>query len=255
VPLLQIGPAIGGEPERLERDCMFCGAPLVYFTEERELRCEYCKQTLPANAACERGHFVCDRCHTEDGVRLIEEICCATDETDMLALLQEVRRHRAIPLHGPEHHALVPGVILATYRNLGGAVTLDAVRTGIRRGATVAGGSCGFTGSCGAAVGVGIAVSVILSGDPLAAEPRTRAMRATSEVLAEIACTEAPRCCQRESYVALKKAAEISLDLLPLPLRAEAAMRCGQMSLNTECIGPACPLIQDLLAAKHPLEL
>jgi hypothetical protein len=223
---------------------------LVYFTESRQARCEYCKQSHPTTALCEEGHFVCDRCHAEDGVALIEEICSGTEETDLLTLLQEIRRHRAIPLHGPEHHALVPGVILATYRNLGGAITVDALRTAIRRGAQVAGGSCGFSGSCGAAIGVGIALSVILEGNPLTPEPRASAIRATSEVLAEIAKTEAPRCCQRECYVALKKTAEISSSLLPIPLRAEARMRCRQMSLNTECIGPACPLMQDLVAAK-----
>ena len=99
-----------------------------------------------------------------------------------------------------------------------------------------------------------LAVSVILEGDPLAARPRARSMRASSAVLAEIARTEAPRCCQRQSYVALKKTAELSRELLPLSLRAEAPMRCGQMSLNAECIGPACPLIQDLIAAKSPLD-
>ena len=237
-------------PPKRSRDCMLCGSPLVYFAEDREARCEYCRQTFRTSTFCEKGHFVCDRCHAEDGVALIEEICANTKETDLLALLQEIRRHRAIPLHGPEHHALVPGVILATYRNLGGQIEESAIRTGIRRGAKVAGGSCGFAGTCGAATGVGIAVSVILEGTPYTSGPRSIAMRATGEVLAEISRTEAPRCCQRECYVALKKIAEISAELLPIPLRAEAPMRCGQMSLNTECIGMACPLMQDLVAAK-----
>jgi MoaA/NifB/PqqE/SkfB family radical SAM enzyme/SAM-dependent methyltransferase len=248
--LLSIGPPPAGPSEKRSRDCMLCGAPLVYFTEGQPTRCEYCGNTFTTTALCEKGHFVCDRCHAEDGIALIEEICASTEQTDMLALLQEIRRHRAIPLHGPEHHALVPGVILATYRNLGGRLTSEALRTGIRRGAQVAGGSCGFSGNCGAAMGVGIAISVILEGNPLTPEPRAIAMRATSIVLEEIAKTEAPRCCQRECYVALKKLAALSSELLPLTLRAEAPMRCRQMSLNTECIGPACPLIQDLVAAK-----
>ena len=250
-PLLTIGPPASPAEEKHGQDCMLCGTPLVYFIEERDARCEYCAQPFRTTALCERGHFVCDRCHAEDGLALIEEICATTDETDLLALMQEIRRHRSIPLHGPEHHAMVPGVILATYRNLGGELTLEAMRTGIRRGSKVAGGSCGFAGSCGAAIGVGIAFSVILEGTPLTPAPRASAMRATSEVLAEVSRTEAPRCCQRESYVALKKAAELSRELLPLPLRAEAAMRCRQMSLNADCIGPSCPLIQDLISAKH----
>jgi hypothetical protein len=160
----------------------------------------------------------------------------------MIALLRLIRAHEAIPLHGPEHHALVPGIILATYRNLGGSLHDDGIAAGIRRGATVPGGACGFMGSCGAAMGVGIAFALILESTPLTPLARSRAQAAAAAVLSEISGLEAARCCQRECYLALKKAAELSRDLLPVALRADAVLECEQVADNEECIGPPCPL-------------
>jgi SAM-dependent methyltransferase len=229
-------------PAKLSRGCMACGAPIEYSPEERQVHCEYCHAGFVSTAVCAAGHFVCDACHAEDGLTLIERICRTTRETDMIGLLGQIRAHRAIPLHGPEHHALVPGIILATYRNLGGSLPDDRIPAGIRRGATVPGGACGFLGSCGAAVGVGIAFALILESTPLTPVARRHAQVATSAVLAKISRLEAARCCQRECYLALRKAAELSRDLLPVTLRADVPLDCEQAGTNEECIGATCPL-------------
>jgi SAM-dependent methyltransferase len=230
-------------PEKLSVGCMTCGAAIEYLSEERPVCCEYCGTDSTSATVCANGHFVCDACHAADGLSLIDTVCRTTRETDMIALLRQIRAHSAIALHGPEHHALVPGIILATYRNLGGSLPADAVRTGIQRGATIPGGACGFLGHCGAAMGVGIAFALILESTPLTPVERGRALAATSAVLAEIARFEAARCCQRESYIALRKAAELSRTLLPLALKAEEDLDCEQSALNEECIGTACPLL------------
>jgi hypothetical protein len=221
---------------------MACGAVLDYSTEEKELPCEFCGDRFESSVLCKNGHFICDACHAASGLEVIERICLHSTETDLIALLERIRRHDSIPLHGPEHHALVPGVILATYRNLGGKLSDAQIRSGIRRGSKVPGGACGFLGACGAAVGVGTAFSVILEASPLAASGRRVAQSATSAVLAEIAKLEAARCCQRECFIALETAAELSRSLLPVALRADATIACEQVDLNEECLGPVCPL-------------
>jgi len=241
-PSVAVRPSAGPGPAKLPRGCMVCGASIEYSTEEREVRCEYCHAGSISAAVCAAGHFVCDACHAEDGLSLIERICRTTQETDMIALLRQIRAHGAIPLHGPEHHAMVPGIILATYRNLGGSLPEDRIGTGVRRGATVPGGACGFLGSCGAAIGVGIAFALILESTPLTPVPRGRVQAVTGGVLAEISRIEAARCCQRECYLALRKAADLSRDLLPVTLRADGPLDCEQSGLNDECIGAACPL-------------
>jgi hypothetical protein len=223
-------------------DCMVCGAPLVYPDAPRRLPCSFCGEEFEADAACARGHFVCDACHGAEGVSVIERACLTTAETDMIALLGALRSHPAVPMHGPEHHALVPGIVLATYRALGGDIPAETISRGIRRGARVPGGACAFMGSCGAAVGAGIAFSLILRGNPLKAAERRIAQTVASACLADLAALEAERCCQRESWIALRKAAELSRLHLPIPLRAEAPLVCAQAARNKGCAGGACPL-------------
>ena len=230
---------------RQTQGCMVCGKPLAYLTQETEQACVYCGQRGMANAVCENGHHVCDRCHAEDALDVITHLCLTSRETDMIALMKAIRHHPKVPLHGPEHHALVPGVILATYRNLGGAVTEETLRTGIGRGATIAGGHCAFMGVCGAAVGAGIALSLLLAANPVRGVERKKVQTAVQQILADIGDLEAARCCQRDVWIALRKTAELSGDLLPIRLLADAGLVCRQQARNTECMGKGCPVLQE----------
>ncbi|HET97205.1 MAG TPA: methyltransferase domain-containing protein [Desulfurivibrio alkaliphilus] len=222
--------------------CLVCGGEIVYDRDQREYSCYYCGGRKQSNAACAQGHYICDDCHQRDGLSAIRVICAETREQDMLALLAQIRRHPAIPMHGPEHHALVPGVILATYRNRGGKLDKESILTGIERGSRVPGGVCGFWGNCGAAVGVGIAFSVLLAATPMTPEPRRRVQEITARVLGAVARISGARCCQREAWVALKEAAAISRELLPVPLLAAARFKCEQAAANKQCVGRRCPL-------------
>lgn len=222
--------------------CMVCGAPLVYRSQSSEVACSYCGTREETTATCENGHFVCDACHSEDALEVIERICLETDETDMIALLERIRGHEAMPVHGPEHHAMVPGIILATARNLGASVNSDMIRTGIQRGSRICGGHCAYVGACGAALGVGVAFSLIIEGSPLKGDKRKTAQSAVVAALAPIAELEAARCCQRDGWLALRKAAELSREMLPVTLKAEASLRCEQIKANAECIGKTCPI-------------
>jgi hypothetical protein len=185
---------------------------------------------------------VCDLCHQGDPLEVIRQICIASTEMDMLRLMKEIRSHPCFSLHGPEHHALIPGIILSTYRNLGGDVDSLKILSAIDRGALVPGGACGFMGSCGAATGVGIAFALLLRANPLQPSPRRLSQKITARVLDRIADLEAVRCCQREGYIALKTAAELSGEYLPLSLKAEEEIACDQYEDNEECLGAACPL-------------
>ena len=228
-------------PKRFAAGCMVCGAELHYLQGEEKRRCSYCQQVLPASAVCEHGHFVCDRCHSADALQVIEDLLLASTETDLLSLFEEVRGHPSIPVNGPEYHALVPGVILAAFRNRGGQLSDDDLLVGVRRGSTVVGGSCAFWGVCGAATGVGIAFSLILKANPLDGPTRQAVQDASRQVLAEISALSLARCCRRDCWLALRKAAQLSTKLLPLALKAEGGAVCDQMALNQECAGSLCP--------------
>jgi hypothetical protein len=215
----------------------------VYRNQPSEAACSFCGSREETTVVCENGHFVCDTCHSEDALEVIERICQETDETDMIALLERIRRHEAMPVHGPEHHAMVPGIILATARNLGAPVTDEMIRTGIQRGSRICGGHCAYVGACGAALGVGIAFSLIIESSPLKGDRRKTVQSAVVAALEPIAALDAARCCQRDSWLALKKAAELSQETLPVTLKADASVRCAQVKANAECIGATCPLL------------
>jgi hypothetical protein len=199
---------------------------------------------LPVTACCEQGHFVCDRCHTGGALELIEHLCLHTTLADPAQLLQEIRRHPSIPLHGPEHHSLVPGVLVACLRNAGYHATPEQLHAAIRRGATIPGGSCGFVGVCGAAAGVGAAFGVLLKATPLKAASRQKVQQIVQLVLADIAGYEAARCCQRDSWLALRRGMLLAGQLFGLDLQEVHPFACTQTDLNKECLGPACPLWQ-----------
>jgi MoaA/NifB/PqqE/SkfB family radical SAM enzyme/SAM-dependent methyltransferase len=235
---------VAGQSSRLKRfssGCMVCGARLRYLAGEDPRICSYCQNSFNGDVVCEQGHFVCDDCHAADALKVMEELCLDSRETDLFALFDRIRRNPTFPLNGPEYHSLVPGVILAVYRNLGGIVSDEDIRSGILRGSRVAGGSCAFWGVCGAAAGVGAAFSLLLGANPLQGEVRQAVQQVTSKVLAEIAGVQAARCCQRDCWIALRKAAELSVEYLPVSLQAVGQPRCSQQHLNKECAAKNCP--------------
>ncbi|MFZ2634474.1 MAG: DUF5714 domain-containing protein [Desulfosalsimonadaceae bacterium] len=240
---LTIGLSLSPAP-RFSAQCMVCGSPLSYLENNAPKSCAYCGIVKSANTVCEQGHFVCDACHSRDALEMIRHVCITSRQTDMIDLLNTIRSHPAMPLHGPEHHFAVPGVIVSVYRNLGGDVSDADIATAIERGHAIPGGVCAFWGSCGAALGAGVGFAVILKGNPLKPGERNAVQEATATISRAINAIEAARCCQRETWTALKTAADLSRRLLPIPLRAEGRTTCSQQAKNKECLGKGCPYIR-----------
>ncbi|CAK8711426.1 Radical SAM superfamily enzyme, MoaA/NifB/PqqE/SkfB family [Candidatus Electrothrix laxa] len=226
--------------------CTVCGEELVYQVGNgTEANCSFCGRLTVTYCTCTDGHYVCDSCHQQEGLEVIRSVCLNSREKDMIALMGRIRNHPAVPMHGPEHHALVPGVILAAYRNNGGAISQDIIATGIDRGSNVPGGACGFWGCCGAAIGAGIAASLIFEATPLKAEERQHSLAFTAALLKEIARMNAGRCCQRETWLTLVHASRLSEDFFDIALPAETTLHCNQYEQNRECIRKRCPLWEE----------
>jgi len=222
--------------------CMVCGEELVYSNVARERTCHFCGKVELSNSDCVQGHFICDGCHQQEAIEVIRHICLQSREKDLLRLLLTIRSHPSVPMHGPEHHAMIPGVILAALRNSGGRVNDEDILAGIDRGSKVPGGACGFWGSCGAAIGAGIATSLFLDATPLTPHPRQRAQAFTADILATIATITGGRCCQRETWLTLNRTAELSKKYFDISLQAETELHCNQYQTNKECIRRGCPL-------------
>ena len=93
--------------EEQKTGCLVCGAPLEYIQSQIEMECTYCHKKFMSNAKCVNGHFICDSCHEQMGLRVIEDICRHTDSRDPVAIMKKIILSPYIYMHGPEHHVLV----------------------------------------------------------------------------------------------------------------------------------------------------
>jgi len=230
-------------PHRSERHtegCAVCGQALEYLETPQSAECYYCGRTLRTRACCIAGHYVCDRCHGGDYLRFVRSYIAQCELTDPVAVFSAMREQFPFPLHGPEHHAMVPAAFLTAYRNSGGEIDPKAIDDAVSEGARLPGGTCAYWGGCSAALGMGVAYSAVLHASPLRARGRSAAQAIVARILQRLSDLKAPRCCRRESIIALQVGAECSADLLPHPIAAGHPL-CTQASLNRECIGKVCP--------------
>jgi len=224
--------------------CLVCGAPLEYLSMGTDARCHYCGAEEHANATCIQGHFVCDRCHSGSANDFIERYCTVVDSSSPLAIAMTLMRDSRVKMHGPEHHFLVPAVLLAAYCAAAGkpreerAALLAKAR---KRAEQVPGGFCGFNGSCGAGIGTGIFVSVVTGATPLARESWGLANLMTSASLRAIALRGGPRCCKRTSFLSIQEASEFVANKLGVGIHAEASPVCEHSERNHECLEASCP--------------
>ena len=227
-----------------KENCGVCGKPLVYGTKEVLKRCDFCGKEFPALIYCPDGHYVCDACHGRAAVEILRNVLNMTKSTDPIEILEKVMSHPLVPMHGPEHHAMVPAIIVAVVKNAGNPVPEGAVEQAIERGSKVPGGWCGFYGACGAAIGVGTAVSVLTGATPLTGKTRALANEATAFVLGKMVDGE-PRCCKRASRKALEAAVEFLEKKMGIMLHINRKIKCRYIQRNRECIKEACSYYQD----------
>lgn len=230
----------GGRRDR-ESGCLLCGAPLVYSREARDMTCALCGRRFSSPCACREEHYVCDECHTAGLDSGFLPLLLRSGERDPLALLEAVFALPQVHLHGPEHHAAVPCVLLTAYRNCGGELDLPAaLRTALQRGKQVTGGACGYWGACGAAIGAGIYLSILTGSTPLNGEAWALPQTLTARCLAAIAAPGGPRCCKRTSRMAVTEAARLTAERFGVEMPLSAPV-CRYREKNRECIGTRCP--------------
>jgi len=222
-----------------KENCAVCGRALVYGTEEVTKNCDFCGNEYPALIYCPEGHYVCDTCHSRATLDILRDVLESTKSADPAEILEKVMSHPSVPMHGPEHHAMVPAVIVAAVKNAGYPVPEGAVEKAIERGSKVPGGWCGFYGVCGAAIGVGTAVSVLTGATPLTGKTRSLANEATAFALGKM-LDGAPRCCKRASRKSLEAAVEFLKKRMDIHLNTGEKVKCRYAARNRECIKEAC---------------
>lgn len=216
--------------------CSVCGQELVYAQEFTGKKCSLCGSTGMGNVECPDGHYVCDDCHRSSANERIEKFCLQENSTDPMKMAVRLMGYPWIKMHGPEHHYLVPAVLITSYYNLlNDAVTKRSKLAEARkRSEIVPGGYCGTHGACGAAVGAGIFVSIILGSTPLSKDEWSVGNRLTGEALLGIALHGGPRCCKRDSFIVIRKAVEFVREELKLSMPA-SEITCQFYSRNRQC--------------------
>lgn len=232
-------PCCCGEADS-SQNCMICGKPLIYFQKEQLLECCVCHKLKAANAQCEDGHFVCDECHAGGGAAILD-LLQHSREQDPVALFLRVCAQTEVHLHGPEHHSIVPCVLMTAYHNCGGEIEYEqCLLEAWTRGKKVPGGACGFLGVCGAAAGAGIFASIVSEATPLTADEWSIPQRLTARCLDAMTDIGGPRCCKRTGRVAIECAVKFSEKYfgIHMPVSRPA---CTFSHRNRECLRESCP--------------
>lgn len=225
----------------MNEECLICKAPLRYAQEDKIMECVLCRKKEPSKTACLNGHYVCNECHTR-GLDVVYGICLQETSRNPVEILNRMMAAPFCHMHGPEHHIMVGMALLTAYRNAGGEISLlEALREMHGRGAQVPGGACGFWGACGAGLSAGMFLSIITAATPLGKENFGLSHQMTARALQAIGEIGGPRCCKRDSYLAILGAVDFVKEHLGVDMERPKAIRCAYSPKNNQCIGLRCP--------------
>ena len=224
----------------MKEECLICKAPLEYLEEDVLMECAICHKKEASKTRCVSGHYVCTECHTK-GMDSILSVCMQENSKNPIEIIEKMMSMPFCHMHGPEHHVMVGASLLTAYKNAGGDVNLSkALIEMYNRGKEVPGGVCGFWGACGAGISTGIYMSIITKSTPLAKEAWSLSNQMTSRALAKIAQHGGPRCCKRDSYLAIIEAVKFTEEKLGIKMERDQIV-CSRSSNNNQCIQEKCP--------------
>jgi len=224
----------------MKDECLICGAALEYLAQDTQMECAVCHKKEASKTRCKNGHYVCNDCHTR-GMDAIIGVCLSHRSKDPIEILRTLMSLPFCHMHGPEHHILVGSALLTASKNAGAELDLtSALNEMFSRGRKVPGGACGFWGSCGAAISSGMFLSILTGATPLSQESWGLANSMTAASLQAIGAVGGPRCCKRNSYLAITQAVQFVKEHLGIAMEL-SEIRCIHTEQNNQCIKERCP--------------
>ncbi|TEB08561.1 Cyclic pyranopterin monophosphate synthase 1 [Pelotomaculum schinkii] len=219
--------------------CLVCGGELFYNADSAiDVKCVICGKEEQSNTICVNGHYICDECHREKILDVVERVCVATNLTDPVEIALQIFKLPGLHMHGPEYHSIVAAVLVTAYGNSVKDKQAQAIKEAIKRGKDIKGGVCGTHGACGAGVGVGVAYSIIHQVTPYSKEERGAANRLTALALLEISRFGGPRCCKRDAMISIETAKR---NIKEFDNNGRSRYICSQFMNNQKCIQSQCP--------------
>ena len=216
--------------------CGVCGKP----TAPSEGVCVRCGSVKDIHV-CEDGHEMCQSCLDDDVMNRIVSFCETSDSKDPYEIFDSLVDIPGMRMHDFKHHVAVGASLIAAYCNvMHDDRKSDLLQKMSERGRKVPPGSCGLMGNCGAAVSVGTFVSLITGTTPYSDKTWAEANRATAEPLLKMAEIGGPRCCKRNSYIALGVGDDCA-SRFGCELDLPEEVICKRHDDNKECIKERCP--------------
>lgn len=204
------------------------------------MECAICHKKENSKTRCVKGHYVCNECHTQGIDRMIG-VCLDEISADPVRIMETLMNLDFCHMHGPEHHVMVGSALLTAYKNAGGELELEKALMEMQsRGRSVPGGACGFWGACGAGISAGMFASIITKATPLSKEAWGISNRMTAAALQKIGEVGGPRCCKRDSYLAILAAIEFVRENMGIEMEQQKIV-CHRFTMNNQCIGNRCP--------------
>ena len=224
----------------MKEECLICKAPLEYLVQDELMECAICHKQERSKTRCVEGHYVCSDCPTQ-GMDSIFGLCLSEISRDPIEILEKMMSMPFCHMHGPEHHVMVGAALLTACKNAGGELDFPkALQEMYSRGKAVPGGACGFWGACGAGISTGQFMSLATGSTPLTVEAWGLSNRMTAKALESIGSVGGPRCCKRDSYLAVLAAVEMAAEHLHVRMKMSTPV-CSRSGRNNQCIGKRCP--------------
>ena len=224
-----------------DRDCIICGAELEYLAKSEKMTCNLCNREFDVLCRCKNGHYVCDDCHKTGFRSQLIPALLECREGDPQKIFDMVTALPGVHMHGPEHHVIVPCVLLTAFYNCGGDIELEeALREAVNRADSIPGGTCGFWGACGASVGAGIFLSIVIGAGPLSRAAWSLPQELVKNCLESNIAFGGPRCCKRTGRLAIEAAVNMTAERLGIVI-PWTIPTCSQHERNRECLKAKCP--------------
>lgn len=223
------------------KGCLVCGDDIITFSKPREMQCAFCGKIVEATSHCNQMHYVCDDCQHLSASEVVKSICLKSHKTDPISLAVEIMRSPAIKMHGPEHHMIVPSVLLTCINNK--YHSIENLKEKIELAETLAMERvpvCSYDlKMCGAAIGTGVFLEIYMDLDTRDEDEWSLPNQIIAESLKVIAEQKGPRCCKRDTYISLQGAVKFLADKFAIELPQSEA-RCTFSNRNKSCMQEDC---------------
>ncbi len=162
---------------------------------------------------------------------------------DPIRILKNIASKDFVSLHGPEHHFLDGGALLAALHNAGMDFDLPLLLDRLsERSTKMPGAMCGHWGVCGSVASIGAVFALLEGTGPLSKdEAYSDHLSFTSNCLARMAKIGGPRCCKRNAFLVLEEAVAHVKSRFGIDLKIEEPIVCHYSPKNPDCKKRACP--------------